>query len=84
MYLLRSQGITHGVTLGIAQGKNVVTEASRALTKAMWAAGPHVLSMQQKAEFAANWVARKVIISNQKLGGPDLNSHWQSTSPLPW
>lgn len=38
------------------QGKNVVAEASRALTKAMWAVGPHVLTLGQKAEFAANWV----------------------------
>ncbi len=43
------------------QGKNVVTEASRALTKAMWAAGPHVLSVRQKAEFALDFVRRRVL-----------------------
>ncbi|GFH15278.1 3-ketoacyl-CoA synthase [Haematococcus lacustris] len=41
---------------GVYLGKNVVTEASRALTKVMWAVGPHVLTPRQKAEFAANWV----------------------------
>ncbi|KAJ9510740.1 hypothetical protein QJQ45_027645 [Haematococcus lacustris] len=46
---------------GVYLGKNVVTEASRALTKVMWAVGPHVLTPRQKAEFAANWVRRKLL-----------------------
>ncbi|KAL6765115.1 FAE1/Type III polyketide synthase-like protein-domain-containing protein, partial [Haematococcus lacustris] len=46
---------------GVYLGKNVVTEASRALTKAMWAVGPYVLTPCQKAEFAANWVRRRLL-----------------------
>ncbi|KAJ9526545.1 hypothetical protein QJQ45_017686 [Haematococcus lacustris] len=46
---------------GVYLGKNVVTEASRALTKAMWAVGPYVLTPRQKAEFAANWVRRRLL-----------------------
>ncbi len=36
--------------LTLLQGKNVVTEASKALNKAMRAVGPHVLTLSQKAK----------------------------------
>eukprot|EP00798_Chlamydomonas_sp_ICE-L_P015298 gene15298-21383_t len=45
---------------GIYLGKNVVTEASRALTKALWTVGPKILTVRQKAEFAVNWVQRQM------------------------
>lgn len=49
------------------QGKNVVTEASRALTKAMWKAGPSVLNWKQKAAYVADVVKRK---AGYKAGEP--------------
>ncbi|MEW5309620.1 MAG: hypothetical protein WDW38_001498 [Sanguina aurantia] len=46
---------------GIFLGKNVVTEASKALTKAMWKIGPRLLTWGQIAAYASNYVQRKVL-----------------------
>eukprot|EP00983_Pelagomonas_calceolata_P037740 1136484-Pelagomonas_calceolata.AAC.7 len=46
------------------EGKNVVSEASRALTKALWKIAPSVLDPRQKIRFAATYAVRKLL-------GPD-------------
>ncbi|GAX83842.1 hypothetical protein CEUSTIGMA_g11266.t1 [Chlamydomonas eustigma] len=45
---------------GIYLGKNVVTEASRGLTKAMKIIGPKVLSLKEKAKFMASVLSRRI------------------------
>ncbi|KAF5841900.1 FAE1/Type III polyketide synthase-like protein-domain-containing protein [Dunaliella salina] len=52
---------------GIYLGKNVVSEASRALTKALYKIAPSVLHPVQKLRFAATYAVRKLL-------GPDAAS----------
>jgi hypothetical protein len=55
-----------------SQGKNVVSQASLALTKALWKVAPSVLTPGQKAKFAVIWAIRK-------LFGPDAAQPYTPT-----